>query len=103
MSNELFCEEHKAGQIKRQLENITKVVAHPLLNPESKHYNMFDGKEAIEILEAIMTTTELMAWCRGNIYKYRLRLGSKDDVFKEVKKIQTYEAYYKFLEAKDAL
>ena len=73
---------------------------HPLLNPESKHYNMFDGKEAIEILESIMTTVELKAWCRGNIYKYRLRLGNKDDVSKEIKKIQTYEAYYEYLENK---
>ena len=77
------------------------VDTHPLLNPDSNHYNMFDGKESIEILEAIMTTKELMAWCRGNIYKYRLRLAHKDDVSKEVRKIQTYEAYYKYLKAKD--
>ncbi len=73
---------------------------HPLLNPESTHYNMFDDKESIEILEAIMTTTELMAWCRGNVYKYRLRIGNKDNASKEVKKIQTYEAYYRYLKEK---
>jgi len=83
------------------IPSIKIVDTHPLLNPDSKHYNMFDGLESIEILEAVMTTEELMAWCRGNIYKYRLRLGNKDDVSKEVKKIQTYEAYYKYLEAKD--
>ena len=89
---ELFYEETQAIKI---------VDTHPLLNPDSNHYNMFDGLESIEILEAVMTTKELMAWCRGNIYKYRLRLGNKDDVSKEVKKIQTYEAYYKYLKAKD--
>jgi len=73
---------------------------HPLLNDASKHYSMFDGIEAIEVLEAIMTTEELMAWCRGNVYKYRLRIGSKDDVVKEAKKIETYEAYYKYLKEK---
>jgi len=83
-----------------ETQSIKIVDTHPLLNPDSNHYNMFDGKESIEILEAIMTTKELMAWCRGNIYKYRLRLAHKDDVSKEVKKIQTYEAYYKYLEAK---
>jgi len=89
---ELFYEETQAIKI---------IDTHPLLNPDSNHYNMFDGLESIEILEAVMTTKELMAWCRGNIYKYRLRLGNKDDVSKEVKKIQTYEAYYKYLKAKD--
>ena len=74
---------------------------HPLLNPDSKHYNMFDGLESIEVLESVMTTIELMAWCRGNIYKYRLRLGNKDNVESEIKKIRTYEAYYKYL--KDTL
>ena len=74
---------------------------HPLLNASSTHYNMFDGLEAIEVLEAVMTTDELKAWCRGNIYKYRLRLGNKDDVSGEVKKIRTYEAYYKYLENKN--
>ena len=80
---------------------------HPLLNPDSKHYNMFDGLESIEVLEAIMTTTELMAWCRGNTYKYRLRLASKEKdgtimegVLSDVKKIQTYESYYKYLKDK---
>ena len=75
---------------------------HPLLNENSKHYQMFDGTEAIEILEAIMSTEELMAWCRGNIYKYRLRLGNKDTdtSVSDSNKIQTYEAYYKYLKAK---
>ncbi len=29
-------------------------------------------------------------------------MDDKDDVSKEVEKIKTYEAYYKFLKAKDA-
>jgi len=72
---------------------------HPLLNPESTHYQMFDGTEAITVLEAIMSTTELMAWCRGNIYKYRLRVGNKstDKSVSDIEKIKTYEAYYAYL------
>ena len=102
---ELFYEESHDAQIKRALDDVNKIIkpeeTHPLLNASSTHYNMFDGLEAIEVLEAVMTTDELKAWCRGNIYKYRLRLGNKDDVSGEVKKIRTYEAYYKYLENKN--
>ena len=71
---------------------------HPLLNPDSTHYKMFDGEEAIVRLESLMTKLELMAWAKGNIFKYRLRIGNKDDPTKEIIKIQGYEAYYKYLE-----
>ena len=73
---------------------------HPLINPESKHYKMFDGRESIELMERLMTTEELMAWCKGNVYKYRLRIGNKDESQKEVTKIRGYEAYYRYLNDK---
>ncbi len=74
---------------------------HPLLNPDSPHYKMFDDTEAVENLELIMTTQELMGWARGNVYKYRFRIGNKDDPTKEVNKILSYEAYYKYLKELD--
>lgn len=70
---------------------------HPLLNPDSPHYRMFDDTEAIEQLEKIMTREELMGWAKGNVYRYRFRIGNKDNVEKEAAKIATYEAYYKYL------
>ena len=80
-----------------QKQNVGKAAKHPLLNPQSSHYTMFDGLEAISILEKLMSISELMAWCRGNIYKYRLRAGNKGDGASDLKKIETYEAYYKYL------
>ena len=76
---------------------------HPLKNPDSTHYEMFDGLESIDILEKIMTTTELKAWARGSIYKYLFRMGKKktDTSVSDMKKIQTYENYYRYLENKD--
>ena len=70
---------------------------HPLLNEKSRHYSMSDGREAIEILESLFTTDELAAWALITAYKYRLRIGKKDNVEKEVEKILTYEAYYSYL------
>ena len=94
------CEEDamlvKAGRersCKEKLDN-----SHPLKNPESSHYDLWSGLEAIEVLEAVMTKEELIGWCKGNILKYRLRVGRKDEPLKELKKIETYENYLKYLE-----
>lgn len=73
---------------------------HPLLNPESSHYSMIDGIEAIERMEQMYSIDELMIWAKMTAMKYRLRIGNKDDVQKEAKKIATYEAYYTYLELK---
>jgi len=73
---------------------------HPLLNEQSKHYSMFDGVEAIARMEQMFSIEDLMAWSKLNAMKYRLRIGNKDEVNKEAKKIATYEAYYRYLENK---
>lgn len=70
---------------------------HPLLNPDSKHYSMIDGVEAIERLEQMYTADELAIWADITAMKYRLRIGKKDDALKELKKIDTFEAYYAYL------
>lgn len=70
---------------------------HPLLNPDSQHYAMADGVEAITRMEMMFSIDELMAWAKISAMKYRLRIGAKDDPLKEVKKIKTFEAYYVYL------
>jgi len=75
-------------------------MAHPLLNPDSKHYLMVDGVEAISRMEDMYPEHELKVWAKITAMKYRLRIGNKDDVLKEAKKIATYEAYYEYLENK---
>ena len=72
---------------------------HPLLNEDSSsHYSMADGVEAIERLEQMFTPEELKAWAKISAMKYRLRIGYKDDPSKEVKKIKTFDAYYRWLD-----
>ena len=70
---------------------------HPLINKESPHYQMVDGKESILLMEQMFTVEELMAWAKITSFKYRFRLGKKDDNSKDIKKMQTYEDYYKAL------
>ena len=73
---------------------------HPLINPESEHYSMVDDVNAIIRMEQMYSTEELMVWAKITSMKYRLRIGNKDDVLKEAKKIETYEAYYMYLKEK---
>ena len=60
------------------------------------------GKESIEVMEAVFTTEELMSWAKITAFKYRMRISRKlgESVEKEAKKIQTFEDYYKYLETK---
>ena len=74
-------------------------IPHPLLNPDSKHYQMVDGVEAIERMEQMYSVEDLMAWAKISAMKYRLRIGKKDETGKEVTKILGFEAYYKYLKA----
>ncbi len=73
---------------------------HPLLNPESTHYKMVDGVEAIERLEQMYSVEHLQIWATITAMKYRLRIGHKDEPYKEMNKIKTFEDYVKYL--KDA-
>ena len=75
-------------------------VQHPLKNPDSKHYQMIDGIESIERIEQMYSVEDLMAWSKITAMKYRLRIGNKDEVNREARKIKTYEAYYKHLQQK---
>jgi hypothetical protein len=72
-------------------------MTHPLKNPDSKHYELWGGVDAIDIIEGKLTKEELIGACKFNILKYQLRLGQKDTVEKELVKIKTYQDYLKYL------
>ncbi len=73
---------------------------HPLINKASPHYDK-GKKSAIEELEKQLTVTEMIGFCKGNIFKYRYRLEDKGQKESDLKKIQTYENYLKLLERLD--
>ena len=60
-------------------------------NEKSKHYELWSGCEAIDIIKTMLTTEEYAGFLKGNILKYQLRLGKKDNVEKEIEKIQDYQ------------
>ena len=69
---------------------------HPLINPNSKHYDT-EEKTAIELLEEQLTVSEMIGFCKGNIFKYEYRKehkGAKED---DEVKIKTYQDYLNVL------
>ena len=56
-----------------------------------KHYMLFDdGTEAIDIIEAALTTEEFAGYLKGNFLKYRLRAGEKDNLQQDIDKSNWY-------------
>lgn len=74
-------------------------ITHPLINPDSAHYDKM-GENFILLAEKMFTLDELKAFAKINVWKYRSRIGSKDDINKEMVKIKSYEAYWKYLNNK---
>lgn len=59
-----------------------------------KHYAVFEQLEAIEVIASSMTADQFYGYCLGNILKYRLRAGGKDDVMQELGKADKYQELF---------
>ncbi len=60
---------------------------------QPKHYMLLDT-EAIILIARTMTLDEWRGYCRGNVLKYRLRAGKKDDAAQDLAKADFYEELY---------
>ena len=69
---------------------------------DDKHY-LESVVEPIKVMEKLFTKEELKGFIKGNILKYRLRMGHKDDIQKEMDKIRVYEQWLAKLERGEAL
>lgn len=69
---------------------------------QDKHY-LESVVEPIKVMEKLFTKEELKGFIKGNILKYRLRMGHKDDIQKEMDKIRVYEQWLAKLERGEAL
>lgn len=59
-----------------------------------KHYELFEDVEAIEVISRSLTKEEFRGYCFGNLLKYRLRCGKKDNVEQELAKADKYKELY---------
>ena len=72
------------------------------VDKHDKHY-LESVVEPIKVMEKMFTKEELKGFIKGNILKYRLRMGHKDDIQKEMDKIRVYEQWLVKLERGEAL
>ena len=57
---------------------------------ENKHHQLWEGVQSLDVMKQVLTDEEYKGFLKGNILKYQLRLGKKDDTTKEIKKINDY-------------
>jgi len=65
---------------------------HPLINPESKHYES-DGRNRIFDIEKKLSVTEMIGAARFNIEKYDFRKDKKGQRNSDIAKLTTYINY----------
>jgi hypothetical protein len=87
------------GQLSDYFESELEYMnSHPLFQADDvnqpSHYQIADGIEAIDIIEAVMEHFEFLTpmegYLLGNVLKYRLRAGDKDDLQKDIDKSNVY-------------
>ena len=59
-----------------------------------KHYEFFEGVEAITIIARSMTEKQFAGYCMGNALKYRLRAGKKLNTEEDLKKADYYKELF---------
>ena len=59
-----------------------------------KHYQILEGVESIEIIASAMIPEQWHGYCLGNILKYRIRAGKKDELVQDIGKADFYEELY---------
>lgn len=65
---------------------------HPLLNPNSTHYED-EGRVSIQEMEKEITVIEMVGYCKGNIFRYEFRKHNKGALEADEVKKKTHEAY----------
>lgn len=64
-----------------------------------RHYQLFPGQEAIDVIRAALTPAEFVGYLKGNSLKYRLRAGDKGPAEKCIAKANWYQDYLRGLDA----
>lgn len=60
---------------------------------DATHYQTL-AQQPIEIMQRLMTKEQFLGFLHGNVVKYALRCGHKDDPAKEMEKVRQYADWY---------
>ena len=63
------------------------------LAKDAKHYQKLN-QQPIEIMQSLMSKEQFIGFLWGNIIKYTLRCGLKDNPVREMEKVKQYAQWY---------
>ena len=69
----------------------TKTVGDSVHSP--KHYQLFPNTEVIDVMKMVLSSTEYIGYLKGNILKYKLRAGEKDNALQDLAKAKKYQEF----------
>ena len=98
----IFVNADRVQEVRLHRTDTYVVVNEEEVDKHDKHY-LESVVEPIKVMEKLFTKEELKGFIKGNILKYRLRMGHKDDIQKEMDKIRVYEQWLAKLERGEAL
>jgi len=58
-----------------------------------KHYQLWEGMEPFELHKKLLSESEYIGFLKGNIIKYKLRIGDKpnEPIERDLEKIKVYQ------------
>ena len=78
------------------IKDVSDIILNNVEKPS--HYQLLDDIEAIDVIARTLTKKQFYGYCLGNIMKYKLRAGAKDDTTQDLLKSEEYKKIYaKFL------
>ena len=78
---------------KEGLEEYANKIPEDLVH-SPKHYQVFPDIEAIDVIAKVLTPEQFKGYCLGNMLKYRLRAGKKDNLQQDINKAEKYSEIY---------
>ena len=84
----------KTEWFKERMAKMEKEEASNNMVTQPKHYEFFEGVEAITIIARSMTEKQFAGYCMGNALKYRLRAGNKFNTEEDLKKADYYKELF---------
>ena len=72
-------------------------ILHPLINKASSSHYDNGSITTIEKMEARLSVTEMIGYCKGNVLKYDERKELKGQLESDIEKIETYKNYLEVL------
>ena len=61
---------------------------------QPSHYDIFEGVQVIDVIASSMTVEEFKGFCMGNVLKYKLRAGKKDNLEQDMAKADYYRVLF---------